>query len=615
MSALAAEETAATSASTIIGAFEATVAGRGDKLAAKYRGEDGSWGQSTWNEMDRERKQLAAGLIELGVKKGDRVCILSNTCWRWMVADLAIQSCAGETVPIYQSNLAHEAEYIVNDCGAVIVFAEDADQLAKLNERRAELGSVQKVIVFDGADDSSDWTMKYSELMAQGEAALSKHESTIRERQNSVQGSDILTIIYTSGTTGRPKGVVLTHDNMFYEAKTAMSIGLIGDEDMQFLFLPMAHVFAKVLQCIWFYGGHQMAIDADTTRIVENLGQTKPTVMASVPRIFEKVFAKVVGGGMETPGIKGKLFKWAVGVNDRYAQLKIDGRPIPLGLEIQLSLAKKLVFSKVNQRLNDTFGGRMRFFISGGAPLPKKMAYFFSNAGILILEGYGLTETSAASCVNRPDAAKIGSVGQPLPGTEVKIAEDGEVLIRGPGVMREYYNRPDATAEVKLDGGWFATGDIGVIDGDGFVKITDRKKDLIVTAGGKNVAPQNIESAFKSANPLISQVMVHGDKRKYLVALVTLEPEAAKKLGAEKGVQGGYEEICRSQAARDAVQATLDGVNSNLAKYETIKKFAILDKDFDIGDELTPTLKVKRKHCNEKYKALLDSFYDEQVAD
>lgn len=615
MSALAAEETAATSASTIIGAFEATVAGRGDKLAAKYRGEDGSWGQSTWNEMDRERKQLAAGLIELGVKKGERVCILSNTCWRWMVADLAIQSCAGETVPIYQSNLAHEAEYIVNDCGAVIVFAEDADQLAKLNERRAELGSVQKVIVFDGADDSSDWTMKYSELMAQGEAALSKHESTIRERQNSVQGSDILTIIYTSGTTGRPKGVVLTHDNMFYEAKTAMSIGLIGDEDMQFLFLPMAHVFAKVLQCIWFYGGHQMAIDADTTRIVENLGQTKPTVMASVPRIFEKVFAKVVGGGMETPGIKGKLFKWAVGVNDRYAQLKIDGRPIPLGLEIQLSLAKKLVFSKVNQRLNDTFGGRMRFFISGGAPLPKKMAYFFSNAGILILEGYGLTETSAASCVNRPDAAKIGSVGQPLPGTEVKIAEDGEVLIRGPGVMREYYNRPDATAEVKLDGGWFATGDIGVIDGDGFVKITDRKKDLIVTAGGKNVAPQNIESAFKSANPLISQVMVHGDKRKYLVALVTLEPEAAKKLGAEKGVQGGYEEICRSQAARDAVQATLDGVNSNLAKYETIKKFAILDKDFDIGDELTPTLKVKRKHCNEKYKALLDSFYDEQVAD
>jgi len=615
MSALAAEETAATSSSTIIGAFEATVGRRGDNLAAKYRRADGTWGQSSWNDMNSERKKLAAGLIELGVQKGDRICILSNTCWQWMVTDLAIQSCAGETVPIYQSNLAHEAEYIINDCGAVIVFAEDAEQLAKLNEKRAELGKVRKVIVFDGADDSSDWSMKYSDLMAQGEAALSKHESTIRERQNAVQGSDILTIIYTSGTTGRPKGVVLTHDNMFYEAKTAMSIGLIGDDDMQFLFLPMAHVFAKVLQCIWFYGGHQMAIDSDTTRIVENLGQTKPTVMASVPRIFEKVFAKVVGGGLETPGIKGKLFKWAVGVNDRYAQLKIDGRTIPIGLDIQLALAKKLVFSKVNQRLNDTFGGRMRFFISGGAPLPKKMAYFFSNAGILILEGYGLTETSAASCVNRPDASKIGTVGQPLPGTEVKVAEDGEILIKGPGVMREYYNRPDATAEVKLDDGWFATGDIGVIDGDGFVKITDRKKDLIVTAGGKNVAPQNIESAFKSANPLISQVMVHGDKRKYLVALVTLEPEAAKKLGQEQGIQGGYEEVCRSQAARDAVQATLDGVNANLAKYETIKKFAILDKDFEVGDELTPTLKVKRKFCNEKYKALLDSFYDEQVAD
>ncbi|MEM1022341.1 MAG: long-chain fatty acid--CoA ligase [Myxococcota bacterium] len=615
MSALAAEETAATSASTIIGAFEATVARRGDNLAAKYRGDDGGWTQSSWNEMDRERKTLAAGLLELGLSKGDRVVILSNSCWRWMVADLAIQSCASETVPIYQSNLPHEAEYIINDCGAVVVFAEDAEQLAKLNEKRSEIGNVRKVVVFDGSDDSSDWTMKYSELMAQGEAALSKQAAALAERQNSVQGSDILTIIYTSGTTGRPKGVVLTHDNMFYEAKTSMSVGLIGDEDMQLLFLPMAHVFAKVLQCIWFYGGHQMAIDADTTRIVENLGQVKPTVMASVPRIFEKVFAKVVGGGLETPGIKGKLFKWAVGVNDRYAQLMIDGRPVPFGLEFQLSLAKKLVFSKVNQRLNDTFGGNMRFFISGGAPLPKKMAYFFSNAGILILEGYGLTETSAASCVNRPDANKIGSVGLPLPGTEVKIAEDGEILIKGPGVMREYYGRPEATSEVKLDGGWFATGDIGVIDGDGFVKITDRKKDLIVTAGGKNVAPQNIESAFKSANPLISQVMVHGDKRKYLVALVTLEPEAAQKLGAENGVQGGYEEICRSQAARDAVQATLDGVNANLAKYETIKKFAILDKDFEIGEELTPTLKVKRKFCNEKFKSILDSFYDEQVAD
>ncbi|NJK90309.1 MAG: long-chain fatty acid--CoA ligase [Myxococcales bacterium] len=291
----------------------------------------------------------------------------------------------------------------------------------------------------------------------------------------------------------------------------------------------------------------------------------------------------------------------------------IDEKPIPFGLQVQMNLAKRLVFSKINARLSGLFGGRLRFFISGGAPLPKKMAYFFDNAGILILEGYGLTETSAASTVNRPAKNKIGSVGAAMPGTQVKIAPDGEIMLKGPGVMREYYKRPEETREVLKEDGWFATGDIGVLDSDGYLRITDRKKDIIVTAGGKNVAPQNIESLVKSSNPLISQVMVHGDKRKYLVALVTLEPEAANKLGRENGVGEDYVAVTRSEAARQAVQETIDKVNKEIARFESIKRFAILEKDFEIGDELTPTLKVKRKYCNEKYKAILDAFYDEHV--
>jgi long-chain acyl-CoA synthetase len=598
-------------AETIIGAFEETVARRQDALAARYRDEKGEWTQSSWNEMDRQRKAMASALIGLGLEKGDRGVILSNSNWKWMISDLAIQSAGGETVPVYQSNLAHEAEYIINDCGAVIVFAEDAEQLAKLNEQKDKLTNVRRVIVMNDAVDGSQWAAKWSDVMAEGEAHLAERTDTIRQRTQSLGADDILTIIYTSGTTGRPKGVVLTHANMMFEAKASMAIGLLKEDDMEFLFLPMAHVFAKVLQCIWFYGGHEMAIDAETTRITENLGLIKPNVMASVPRIFEKVYAKVVAGGLEAPGLKGRLFKWALGLNDRVAQLKIDGKPVPFGLELQLGLAKRLVFKKINQRLNSLFGGRLRFFVSGGAPLPKKMAYFFHHADILILEGYGLTETSAATCINLPDNNKIGSVGPPLGSTEVKIADDGEILIRGPGVMKEYYKRPEATAEVLIGDGWFATGDIGTMDSDGYVRITDRKKDLIVTAGGKNVAPQNIENMVKAANPIISQVMVHGDQRKYLVALITLDPDNALAFGKEHGIEGGYEAVCRSQAARDALQATIDASNANLARFETIKKFIILEKDFEIGHELTPTLKVKRKLCNQKFADVLNSMYDE----
>lgn len=601
-------------ANSIIQTFEETVAKHGSRPAARFRDAEDKWATYTWQQMDDLRKQLGTGLLELGLEPRERVNILANTSEKWMLGDLAIQSAGGETVPIYQSNLPEEVEYIVDNCGGVMVFAENKDQLDKLIERKAQIPNVRKVIVMSDETDGTDWTISWSDVLALGESKLEARAEDLAARTAGLTPDDVLTIIYTSGTTGKPKGVVLTHACMLYEVKASADIDLVRPEDVEFLFLPMAHVFAKVLQCIWFGLGHEMAIDADITRIVDNLGQVRPTMMASVPRIFEKVYAKVVGGGMEAPGLKGKLFKWAIGLNDQYSQLMTEGKPIPFGLDMQLGLAKKLVFSKVHQRLNELFGGRLRFFVSGGAPLSKKIAYFFDNCDVIILEGYGLTETSAASCVNRPDKNKIGTVGAPLPGTEIKIAPDGEILIRGPGVMREYWKREDATKEVLIGDGWFASGDIGEVDADGYVKITDRKKDIIVTAGGKNVAPQNIENLLKSSSPLISQVVVHGDKRKYLTALVTLDPENAAKFGSEAGLGDDYVKITQSDRARQAVQEVFDTANQQLAKYETIKKFVILEKDFEIGDELTPSMKVKRKVANTKYQDKLDALYDEPIA-
>lgn len=604
-------------ANSIIGAFEETVRKKQDAIAAHERDANLNWQTISWSELDRRRQYMAAGLLELGIQPNERAIIFSHSSVSWMVADLAIQSAGGETVPIYQSLLGREVAYITNDCGGVYAFVQDRELLDRMNEQRDALSNVRKVILMndDHRETDPDWVVKWSDVMASGASKLGQWEDTIRARIDGTEQDDILTIIYTSGTTGNPKGVVLTHGNMLYVSKAALEIEILNDRDVEFFFLPMAHVFAKLLQCAWLTTGHEMAIDTETTRIVQGLGEIRPHVMASVPRIFEKVYSRVVANGLESPGVKGKLFKWALGVNDRYAQLMIEGKPIPFGLEVQLGLAKKLVFSKIQARLTGMFGGRLKFFISGGAPMPKRIAYFFDNAGIQILEGWGLTETSAATCVNRSERNKIGTVGKPMPGTEVKTAEDGELMVRGPGVMREYYKRPDATAEVLSDDGWFRTGDVGVIDSDGYVKITDRKKDIIVTAGGKNVAPQNIENMLKTTMPLISQVMVHGDRRKYLVALVTLDPEAAESFAQEHGIQGGYEAVCRSNAARDAVQAAVDGVNAQLAQFETIKKFAILDKDFEVGKEMTPTLKVKRKLVSEQHKSLLNAFYDEALAD
>lgn len=611
-------------ANSIVGLFEETVAQNESRPAARFKDESGQWMARNWGQLSAERLELAAGLIELGLKAHERVNIIANTSYQWILADLGVQSAAGEPVAIYQSSLAHEVEYVVNNSDGVMAFAEDSEQLHKLVTQREKLPHLRKVIVMN--DDlrlplgtgtegvPSDWILSWSQLVEIGKQNLSRHQAEIKSRIAGLKSDDVLTLIYTSGTTGKPKGVVLTHANLMYECESLAKLeGMIVREDIQLLFLPLAHSFAKILECYWLSCGHEMAIDSDITQIVPNMAVVRPTVMCSVPRIFEKVHAKVTGAGASAPGLAGKMFAWTMRLNEQHTLNVQENRSPSLWFQLQLNIAKSLIFSKVGTKLTALFGGRLKFFISGGAPLSKKMAYFFHHAGITILEGYGLTETSAASTVNRLDGNKIGTVGKALPGTTLKIAEDGEILIKGPGVMREYWKREEATQEVLLADGWFATGDVGELDGDGYLKITDRKKDIIVTAGGKNVAPQNIEGDIKAASPLISQAMVYGDKRKYLTALITIEADNGADFARTHELDGDYDNWCKSAEIRSTIQSILDGVNSELASYESIKKFEILPRDFEIGDELTPSLKVKRKHATQKYMDILSGMYDEAL--
>ncbi len=599
--------------------FENQVAARKDKPAAQ-RKVSGTWKDVTWGEMDTQVKQIAAGLVKHGVQPKDKVTIISNTRLEWITSDLGILGAGGVTVPVYQSSTADDTAFIMNDAGVVAVIVEDNSQLKKLRSIRADLPSLKKVIAMTGDVDGSDFEIGWEQFLKEGAEYLAANEAAVRERSASLTKDDLLTLIYTSGTTGRPKGAMLAHDAMLYEAEAIHKIKLFTPNDVQYMFLPMAHVFAKVLESIWFQEGLIMAFwTGDMKKIVDELGEVRPTMMCSVPRIFEKVHAKVCADIAATPGIPGKIAQWGLVQAEKAAKIEMSGGK-PGGLA--WTLAQKLVFSKLQAKLAARFGGRLRFFVSGGAPLGKDLAYFFKYAGVEICEGFGLTETSAASSVNLPGQVRIGTVGRPIPGTEFKVAADGELLIRGRGVMSGYYNRPDATAEVFDDERWFKTGDIGVIDGDGYIRITDRKKDIIVTAGGKNVAPQNLEGQIKARGPLVSQVVVHGDKRKFLVALVTLDEDATKAWCAGKGIAG---ETHAERSQKPEVLAEIDGVfktmNGILASYESIKKWKVLDHDFTVGDKpeekgrpgaelLTASLKVKRKAVNERYKDILEAFYE-----
>jgi long-chain acyl-CoA synthetase len=585
--------------------FEQQVARRGTRTAAKHK-VDGRWQEISWQELGRRARDVSDGLAALGVRPGDRVSIIGETRPDWIVADVGIMGAGAITVPIYQSNPPHECQYILENSGASWVFADGEVQAAKIREVRGKLPALKGVIRFGGGKAGDERTLAEVERM--GAEWRSQNPNAHAERLAAVRPDDAACYIYTSGTTGNPKGVVITHGNWVYEATVVAQMKLLLEEDLVLMFLPMAHSFAKVIETAWFAQGATGAFVESLEKLVDNAGEVRPTMMASVPRIFEKAYNAVVAKGLATPGLKGKLFQMAMKGFDNWADGKIRGEERS---SFGFALGKRLVFPKMSHALKERFGGRMRLFISGGAPLSPKINWFFHLLDFTVLEGWGLTETSAGTTVNRPEKNKIGTVGPPVPGTEIRIAEDGEIMVKGGGVMKEYYKNPAATAEVFRDG-WFLTGDIGEIDADGYVRITDRKKDIIVTAGGKNVAPQNLENALKS-DPLISQAMVHGDQRRFLSALVTLNEENARKWAADNGVPEGAA-LHRDPRVVARVQETIDALNASQASYAGIKKFAILEKDFsqETG-ELTPTLKVKRKFTSQKYKRILDGFYEEQV--
>lgn len=576
-----------------------------DTVAYWYAEGDG-YAKVTWAQVKAAVYPLAAGLIDLGIGGQDRVAIASGTRYEWCIADLANMCAGAATTTIYPTTIADDVAFILADSETKVAFAENAEQVAKLRSIRELIPGVAKIVVLDGEGDG-DWVISLADLAARGSAALAADSSIVDHRIDTIEPKWLATIIYTSGTTGRPKGVRLLHETWTYQGAAVDAINILSSADLQYLWLPLAHVFGKQLLTIPMQIGFPTCIDGRIDKIVDNLAVVKPTFMGAAPRIFEKAYGRISMMMKAEGGVKEKLFGWATGVGSQAATLRAQGKEPKGALAAKYALADKLVLAKVRDR----FGGNIRFFISGSAALNPDIARWFDSVGLLIAEGYGLTESSSAAYVNRLRAYKLGTVGWPLPGTESQIAPDGEVLLRGMGIMDGYHNNPEATAEVKDAEGWFHTGDIGEIDERGFLKITDRKKDLFKTSNGKYVAPSLIETAFKGLNPYVSQVIVHGADRHFVSALVTLDPEAIVAWSAANGLGGKpYEDIANSSEARALVQATFDELNLTLNRWEQVKKFTILGSDLSIeSGELTPSLKVKRKVVTERYKAELDSHY------
>ncbi len=571
---------------------------------------EGGWESLTWQQTHTKVFDLAAGLIDLGVQPEHRVAIVCSTRVEWMLADLAIMCAGAATTTVYPSTEAADVAFIVSDSGAQVVIAEDDTQLDKLRQRRAELPQVERVVLVDGSPDAADgdWVISWSEWEKRGAARLADAPGLVDEVIEEIRPDQLATLIYTSGTTGRPKGVELTQSCWTYEGAAIEAIEILRPDDVQYLWLPLAHSFAKVLMAAQLQIGFVTAVDGRVDKIVENLTTVQPTFMAGVPRIFEKVRARVIQTAKGEGGVKAKIFDWAFGVGEQVSRRRQQGLEPTGSLKLQHAVADRLVFSKIKARL----GGNMRYLVSGSAALSHDVAEWFHSAGLLILEGYGLTETSAATCLNRPDGFRFATVGPPFPGTQLKIASDGEILVRGPGVMRGYHGMPEQTAEVLDADGWFATGDVGEIDEGGRLRITDRKKDLVKTSGGKYIAPGAIEAQFKAICPIAGQMVVHADRRNFASALITLDPDTLSHWSADHGVTGDYSAMTQDPTTRAYVQQCVDELNAGLNRWEAVREFRILDRDFGVETgELTPSLKVKRKVVETKYESLLDEMYGE----
>jgi long-chain acyl-CoA synthetase len=565
----------------------------------------GAWVETSYRDLSERVEAFSKGLLELGVKPGDRVAILSENRPEWAITDYACLAARCADVPVYPTLPARQIEYILRDSGAVIVCCSSTVQLGKVQEILPRLPSIRHVIVFDEGI-ASGGALQFEQVLARGREARAKYPDW-RADALTARADHVATLIYTSGTTGDPKGVMLTHGNIASNVVSGLEVLDLNDTDECLSFLPLSHIFERM-------AGHYCMMQAGAIinyatsieTVAAEMGEVRPTMMLSVPRLYEKIYARVLEGATSGSPLKKKIFFWAKRVGETWADLAIAGREIPAGLGLQYKLAHALVFSKLHARV----GGRLRFFCSGGAPLSADIARFFYAAGLPIMEGYGLTETSPVITVNGFGRARFGSVGQALRGVEVRIAADGEILTRGPHVMKGYYNKPEATTEVLDPDGWFHTGDIGELDADGFLRITDRKKDIIVTAGGKNIAPQPIENLAK-ANPFVLNAVMIGDKRRFPVMLVVPDAEQVRKWAAESGLQApNMKSLLALPETYNKISGEVKKSLRELAQFEMPKKLLLLEQDFSIeSGELTPTMKVKRRVVEKNNQAAIEELY------
>jgi long-chain acyl-CoA synthetase len=585
--------------------FQEVTSSRTDTLAYLSK-RDGQWAKTNWGEHRTTVTAVAKSLLALGIQHGDRVAILALSRQKWVQCDFGIVNIGGVTVGIYPSNLSLDCGYIINHSDSEILFLDTDEQLQKIQSIRSELPHLRHIITFDGASDPGNNILSWDEFLKAGKD-VSDEEYT--RRGEAVTRDDIASIVYTSGTTGAPKGAMLTNGNLLFTIESVSSTAFPEMEPYTTLFfLPLAHVFARLIAYACMINSHAIAFAESMNTIADNLKEIRPDFIAAVPRIYEKVHDKITSKVEAAGGLKPKLFNWAVGVGKEASSLRHANQPLPGMLKLKHAVANKLVLHKIG----DAFGGRLRWAASGAAPLNKAIAEFFGACGVEILEGLGMTENTSFSHMNRLGANKFGTVGQVGAGIEHKLAEDGEVLLRGPNVMKGYFKDPEATANAIDGDGWLHTGDIGEIDEDGFLKITDRKKDLIVTAGGKNIAPQRVERVMRTSH-FIGQVVAYGDKKNYVSALITLDPDGIKEYAKRAGLESEDPEVLVNRPeVRELIENEVAERNRLLASFETIKKYCLLARDFSIeAGEMTPSLKIKRKVVVDKYRDELEALYKE----
>lgn len=591
---------------TLIEVFNQQVEKLGDRVALKRRNGD-LWESITWREYGRAVKEVGLGFVAMDFEPGEVVSIFSNNRPEWHFADIACMAMRGVTVPIYQTSAEDQIEYILGHAETRYIVVQNEEFLLKILKIKDQLPKLEKAILMDGSYDD-DFVMTMDDLRKLGREYGESNPGKYEDRCSSVKGDDLATLVYTSGTTGRPKGAEITHHNIVWTIDSISQVISSDENDRLISYLPLSHILERLSSNFnHVYIGFQTWFAESIDTLVRDLGDCRPTIFVAVPRVWEKAYARINEGIEESTGIQHTLATKALSLGKKRVALEQEGKVLGLWDSIVLGVLGKVVFGKIKNQLGLDAA---RICISGAAPLATEIMEFFAAIGLPICEGYGQTEDTGPTSLNPPEKIKIGTVGPAIPGVTVKIADDGEILVKGENVFRGYYKNPEATAETLKDG-WLYSGDVGELDDDGYITITDRKKDLIITAGGKNIAPQELEGRIKFS-PLVSQAVVIGDRRKYLTALVTLDPEALEKWAKENGKEFDLDALCKDEDVRAEVQKAIDETNAHFSRTEAIKKFEILPRDFTIDDgEMTPSLKVRRRTIVDKYADVIEAMYAE----